>query len=156
MFREMRRFKQQLPEEECIGILKREPRGVLAVLGDGGYPYTVPIDFIYHQGKLYFHCAKEGHKVDALKACDKVSFCVMDKGELEEGDWAPYFKSVVAFGRIKFMEDHDETIEMVRLLGRKYYPDAEGVEKEIEKDGHRVLCLEMTIDHMTGKRVHEI
>ncbi|MBQ9616719.1 MAG: pyridoxamine 5'-phosphate oxidase family protein, partial [Oscillibacter sp.] len=69
MFREMRRHGQQLPESECAEILRREPRGVLAVLGDDGYPYTVPLDFVYEGGKLYFHCAGEGHKLDAIKRC---------------------------------------------------------------------------------------
>ena len=66
MFRKMRRFKQQLSEEECLEILKTAKRGVLAVLGDEGYPYAVPLDFVYEDGKIYFHCAKEGHKLDAI------------------------------------------------------------------------------------------
>ena len=74
MFRPMRRIKQQIPEEECIKILKEEPRGVLSVLGDDGYPYGVPIDHYYDEktGRIYFHCAKEGHKLDAIRRCDKV------------------------------------------------------------------------------------
>ncbi len=79
-FRKMRRFKQQLSEESCVEILKNEPRGVMAVAGENGYPYAFPIDFVYDGGRLYFHCAKEGHKLDALKNCDKVSFCVMNEG----------------------------------------------------------------------------
>ena len=66
-FRPMRRFKQQMTNEECIALLRKAPRGVLAVLGDGGYPYTVPLDFVYDDGKIYFHCAKEGHKLDAIR-----------------------------------------------------------------------------------------
>ena len=155
MFRTMRRFKQQLTEAQCVEILTNEPRGVLAVLGDEGYPYAVPLDFVYRDGKLYFHSATEGHKVDALKACDKASFCVMDKGEQEEGDWALWFNSVICFGRMRLVEDFDETIRIARDLGLKYYPSEQDVEDEIKKDGHRVLCMELTIDHMTGKRVHE-
>ena len=103
MFRKMRRFKQQVPEENCIEILKREPRGVLAVLGDDGYPYTVPLDFYYDEGdgKIYFHGAKEGHKLDAIAKCDKVSFCVMDQGFKKDGDWALNITSVVVFGRAR-------------------------------------------------------
>ncbi len=155
MFRKMRRFKQALSQEQCAAILQKEPRGVLAVLGDEGYPYAVPLDFVYRDGKLFFHSAVEGHKVDALKACDKASFCVMDQGEQAEGDWALWFNSVICFGRMRLVEDFDETIAIARDLGLKYYPSAEDVEKEIEKDGRRVLCMEMTIEHMTGKHVHE-
>lgn len=155
MFRKMRRIKQQLTEEQCIEILKNEPRGVLAVLGDEGYPYAVPLDFFYRDGRLYFHSAVEGHKVDALKACDKASFCVIDKGEQEEGDWALWFNSVICFGRVRLVEDRDETEAIARDLGLKYYPTEREVEDEIKRDIHRVLCLELTVEHMTGKRVHE-
>ncbi len=154
MFREMRRFKQQLPEETCIEILRREPRGFLAVLGDEGYPYTFPINFIYEDGKIYFHCGSEGHKVDAIKKCDKVSFCVIDKGEKSES-WSYYFNSVIVFGRIRMLEDREEVLKKARFLAEKYFPTEEEIEDVLSRQGHRVQCLELTIEHMTGKRVHE-
>ncbi len=154
-FRKMRRFKQALPYEECEEILRGEPRGVLSVLGENGYPYGFPMDFVYEDGKLYFHCAKVGHKLDALRACDRVSFCVMDQGYRKEGDWALNIRSVIIFGRIRFIEDPEETIERVRHLGLKYYPTRESVEEEIRQAGARVQILELTIDHMTGKLVNE-
>ena len=78
MFRKMRRFKQELSHEECVEVLKTQPRGVLSVLGEDGYPYGLPMTHWYNEvdGKIYFHCAGEGHKIDAIRACDKVSFCV--------------------------------------------------------------------------------
>ena len=157
MFREMRRFKQQVSAEKCIEILKNEWRGVLALLGDEGYPYTVPIDFFYDEddGKIYFHCAKEGHKIDAIERCDKASFCVMDRGFKKDGDWAMNVTSVVCFGRIKKVEDFEKTREKVCNLGAKYHPTAESVQTEWEHAQNRVLCLEMTIEHMTGKLVNE-
>lgn len=157
MFRKMRRFKQQVPEETCIEILKREPRGVLAVLGDDGYPYTVPLDFYYDEsdGKIYFHGAKEGHKLDAIAKCDKVSFCVMDQGFKKDGDWALNITSVVVFGRIKPVDDFEKTKEKVCKLGLKYHPTAQAVEIEWENAKNRVLCLELTPEHMTGKLVNE-
>ena len=90
MFRGMRRFKQQISTEECIQILKEQPRGVLSVLGDDDYPYGIPLDHWYceENGKLYFHCAKTGHKLDAVRKHDKVSYCVYDQGFRKEGDWA--------------------------------------------------------------------
>lgn len=94
MFRKMRRFKQELSKEECMEILKNEPRGVLSVLGDDGYPYGMPVTHWYNEknGKIYFHGAKSGHKIDAIKNCDKVSFCVYDKGYRKENDWAAEYK----------------------------------------------------------------
>ena len=154
MFRNMRRFKQQLTDAECAEILRNEPRGVLAVLGDDGYPYAAPLDFVYEDGKLYFHCAGEGHKIDALKRCDKASFCVTDAGTIQEGQWWRIFRSVIAFGRVRILEDREEVLSRVRSLGLKF-AGPEYVEKELQRDGKRVQCLEFTIEHMTGKRVNE-
>jgi uncharacterized protein len=68
MFRKMRRSKQELTKEECIEILKKEPRGVLSVQGEEGYPYGMPMTHWYNEkdGKIYFHGAKSGHKIDAI------------------------------------------------------------------------------------------
>ena len=116
MFRPMRRFKQQLSDEECVAILKEQPRGVLSMIGDDGYPYGIPIDHWYceEDGNLYFHGAKEGHKIDSITRCDKVSFCVMNEGFRKEGEWALNISSVVVFGRIKNVDD----IEKAKVIGR--------------------------------------
>ena len=157
MFRSMRRFKQQLPEEECIRILKEEWRGVLAMHGEDGYPYAIPMDHYYDEesGRIYFHGAAEGHKIDAITSDPKVCYTVYDKGFLKDGDWALNISSVVVFGKIHVVEDREKVIKMVRKLGRKYYPTDAEVEAELAKSGHRVCCLELTIDHMTGKLVNE-
>ena len=156
MFRPMRRFRQQLPEEECLALLETQPRGVLAVLGDEDYPYAVPVDFLYRDGKLYFHGAREGHKLDAVRRHDKVSLCVTDEGYRREGDWALTFRSVIVFGRIRPMAYDEPGIEeLLRALGNKYNPDPADVEKEIRGHIHRVQMLELTIEHMTGKLVNE-
>lgn len=155
MFRPMRRFKQQLTEQECLAILTTEPRGVLSLIGDGGYPYGVPLDFVYDDGCLYFHCALSGHKLDAVKACDKASFCVLDKGRKPDDDWAYYFNSVIVFGRIRIVEDNEEKLRRLRQLGLKYFPTADEVEEDVKKNADRCHILALRIEHMTGKRVHE-
>ncbi len=155
MFREMRRNAQQTAAGECEAILKTAKRGVLAVLGDEGYPYTVPLDFVYEDGRIFFHCAKSGHKMDAIRACDKVSFCVLDDGVQEENDWWYHFTSVVAFGRIREEEDPQERLRCLRLLGGKYMPGQDLVEEEIRAYEPRAAVLVLTIEHMTGKRVRE-
>ena len=155
MFRKLRRFKQELTEEECIGILRKEPRGVMAVHGEDGYPYAFPLDFIYMEGKLFFHCAKEGHKLDAIAADPRVSFCVMNEGCRKEGDWALNISSVILFGRIRKIEETEETLRIASQIAEKYYPTKEAAEEEVRKAGSRVQILEMTIDHMTGKLVNE-
>jgi nitroimidazol reductase NimA-like FMN-containing flavoprotein (pyridoxamine 5'-phosphate oxidase superfamily) len=154
-FRPMRRFKQALPEEECLRILACGYRGFLSVIGDGGYPYTVPINFVFEDGKLYFHCAKEGHKLDALRACDKACFTVLDEPEKEPGDWWFHVKSVICFGRVRILADDADRLARLRSLGKKYFPDGYDTEADILKNGPRAEMLEFTIDHLTGKAVRE-
>lgn len=151
----MRRSKQQISEEKCIEILTKVPRGILAVHGEDGYPYAFPMDFIYLDGKLYFHCAKVGHKIDAITKDNRVSFCVMDEGFRKENDWALNINSVIIFGQIKKIEDSNEIKNIVRKIGLKYYPTPEEVDIEMEKAIARVALLELSIDHMTGKLVNE-
>ncbi len=155
MFPPMRRHKQALSEAECVQVLTQAPRGVLAVHGVNGYPYALPLDFLYLDGKVYFHCAKAGHKLDAIAADPRVSFCVMDEGYRREGEWALNIRSVILFGRVRKVEDLAEATQLARLLGLKYYPTPEDVEDELRKAMDRVQLLELTVDHMTGKLVNE-
>ena len=155
MFRKMRRFKQQISEEECIRILKEQPRGVLSMLGDDGYPYGIPLDHWYSGNKLYFHGAKVGHKIDAITAYDKVSYCVMDEGYRKDGEWALNINSVVVFGRIRIVEDEEKKREICINLVRKFTDDEEYLQKELTNAFPRVTCLELTIEYMTGKLVNE-
>ena len=157
MFREMRRFKQQIGREDCIRVLKEQPRGVLSMIGDNGYPYGIPLDHWYSEedGKLYFHCAKHGHKLDAIFACDKVSYCVMDEGFRKEGEWALNIRSVVVFGRIRIVEDEDKKRKICTNLVRKFTDDEAYLQKELSNAFPRVTCLELEIEHMTGKLVNE-
>lgn len=156
MFREMRRFKQKISEEECIRILKEQPRGVLSMLGDDGYPYGIPLNHVYmDDGHLCFHCAKEGHKIDAISKCDKVSYCVYDGGYREDGDWALNINSVVVFGRIRIVEDDEKKKEICTRLTGKFTDDKEFLENEMKNAFPRVNCLELIPEHMTGKLVKE-
>lgn len=154
-FRPMRRSKQALPEEECHRILENAYRGFLSVIGDGGYPYTVPINFVFEDGKLYFHCAKEGHKLDALRLCDKACFTVLDEPEREPGDWWYHVKSVICFGRVRILADDTDRLSRLRSLGKKYFPDGYDLEGDILKNGFRAEMLELSIEHLSGKAVRE-
>ena len=156
MFRPMRRTKQEVSREECVKILTEEKRAVLAVNGDGGYPYALPINFYYDSSndKIYFHCAKAGHKLDAMTRDDKVCFTVHNTGYQKE-DWSYHVTSVIVFGRAKLMTDEAEMREKIKKFGMKYYPTEQEVDEEIRKDFARVNFVEITIEHMTGKLVHE-
>lgn len=157
MFPKMRRFKQQISDEECREVLRSQVRGVLSVLGEDGYPYGMPVNFWFDEktGNFYFHGAKKGHKISAIEKCDKVSLCVYDEGYREEGDWALNIRSVITFGRMHKVTDPDQ----VRLICQKLterFPAPEGyADYEIEKVGNFVQCLELVPEHMTGKLVNE-
>ena len=155
MFRDMRRFRQQLDNEDCERILRGEKRGVLAVSGDMGYPYTVPMNFVYDGGCIYFHSAPQGHKLDALRSCDKASFCVLSEDGVSDDGWSYYVNSVVAFGRLSEISDEADKLEKLRLLGHKYFPTEDMTENDITKNAARCVVLALNIEHMTGKRVHE-
>jgi nitroimidazol reductase NimA-like FMN-containing flavoprotein (pyridoxamine 5'-phosphate oxidase superfamily) len=157
MFRKMLRIRQQLTDKECIEILKREPRGVLSVLGDDDYPYGMPINHFYCEkdGKLYFHSGKTGHKIDAIRRHDKASFCVYDQGFRKEGQWALNIKSVIVFGRIEIVKDQDKIYDIARQLSRKFTDDEAYIEREIRTSGPGTLMFALIPEHMTGKLVNE-
>lgn len=155
MFRAMRRKNRQLSEEECFKILKEEPRGVLALLGDYDYPYTVPISHVFVDGKIYFHGAQKGHKHDAIKKHEKVSYCVVDSGIKAQDSWWYTFRSVVVFGKIKTIADRNEKIDKLTYLGDKFFPTHEETVDEIERLLEKTEVFEITIDHMSGKLVEE-
>ena len=157
MFRPMLRKRQQLPEEECVLILKEQLRGVLSLLGDDGYPYGVPLNHYYceEDGKLYFHCAKVGHKIDAIRGCGKASFCVCDEGYRKEGEWSLYIRSVIVFGRIEFVEDRDVIYRIARALSYKFTDDEAFIQKEIDRFGKGTMMFALVPEHITGKLVHE-
>ena len=153
MFRSMIRIKQQLSMAESESILALGKTAVLAVLGDDGYPYTVPVNYVYTGGKIYIHCAGEGHKLDAIAACDKVSLCVVAKDEVCPEELTTLF--VVVFGRARVLQSREETARAVEALGLKYNPDAELVRREV-KAWPNVCCIEITPEHITGKECIEL
>ena len=156
-FRPMRRHRQQLSREECERILGRCTSGVLALTGDGGYPYAVPLSYVYADGAIIFHSAVEGHKVDAIRRDSRCSFCVIEQDEIKPAEFTTYFRSVIAFGRIHILEDAAEKVQALRLLGRRYSPDDEpGLQHEIDKSMHHVLLLRLDIEHLSGKEAIEL
>ena len=157
MFRPMRRAARAIPDEAAKKLLAESCRGVLAVNGDDGYPFAIPLNYFYEeaQGKIYFHGAKAGQKVDALKKSDKVCFTVYGNEHFEPGEWAPYVQSTVVFGRCHLIEDAALTEAKVRELAAKYYPGPEEIEAEIAKAIKGVQLYEIEIEHLTGKQIQE-
>ena len=185
-FRKMRRAAQELDHEACLEMIQRATSGVLSVIGDGGYPYGVPLSFVYVDGKdgsgedtvvagdgsgedtvvagdgsigkFYFHCAKTGHKIDALRACDKACFTIIDRDDVVADEFTTYFKSVIAFGHVRILETREEIMPAIRMLADRYSPDESDEKKsaEIDREFAGLAMLELTVEHMTGKEAVEL
>ena len=155
--REMRRIRQLLSREDCESILNEQTSGVLSVYGDDGYPYGVPLSYVYADGKLYFHSAKTGHKMDAVRKNNKVSFTIIAQDNIVPEEYTTHFRSVIVFGRVRILENDAEKRAAIEQLAEKYMPDLkEGRLQEIDREFSRLCMLELTIDHMTGKEAIEL
>lgn len=157
MFRDLVRKKQALSAEDCIDILKNQKRGILSVNGDNGYPYGMPMNHFYNDddGKIYFHCGKIGHRLDALKKDCKVSFCTYDSGFRKEGEWALNIKSVIVFGKIEIITDPNKIIDISTKLSYKFTNDEKYIEDEIFHHAHATILLALAPEHICGKLVNE-
>ena len=157
MFRAIRKKKNEISIDAAKDLLRSARRGVLAVNGDEGYPYAIPINYLYDEEKnrIIFHGAKAGHKVDALKKNDKICFTVYGNEMIKEEQWAPYLQSVVLFGRCHLVENLDDALHMLKRFARKYYPNEEMVNGEIALSGNGVQMFVIEIEHMSGKVVQE-
>lgn len=154
MFREMRRKKQVLTKEECVQILQEGTSGVLAVDGDDGYPYAVPLSYVLSGDKIYFHCAKSGHKLDALSRNEKASFCVIGQDQVMPEKFTTHYKSVIVFGRVRILDDDAEKIRAMEQLSVRYAPEASAarIQEEIDSFWKPLCVLELSIEHMSGKK----
>lgn len=153
MFKQIRKKQNEITLDETKTLLKTSRRGVLSLFGTNGYPYAIPINYYYDESlnRIIFHGSKAGHKVDAIKACDKVCFTVYGPEIVKKEHWAPYVKSAVVFGRCHLIDD----INLLKTFARKYYPNDELVENEVEKQAKNVQLFEITIEHISGKEVQE-
>lgn len=151
MFREMRRNVQLIDNKEAIAILERGSNGIMACLGDDEYPYAVPLNYVFVDGRIYFHAAKVGHKIDAIISHPKVSFAVVDQDLIVSEEYTSYFRSAIAFGKARIVEG-DEWLMGFRAIVEKYSGDQPAHAKEMEISGcaHSAVVA-IDIEHLTGK-----
>lgn len=156
MFREMRRRKQLLSMEDTVEVMTRCTNGILACLGDEGYPYAVPLRYVYFNGKIYFHSAKAGHKIDAITKNSKVSFSVIDEDKIVSEEYTIYFRSVIVFGKTRIVEDSDEWLESFAALVEKYSGNQPGEarNKEISRC-KQANIIAIDVECITGKEAIE-
>ena len=157
MFRPIRKKKNEISVDKAKALLHSSRRGVLAVNGDDGYPYAIPINYLYDEEneKIIFHGAKAGHKVDALKKNDKICFTVFGNEAVKEEAWAPFLQSVVVFGRCHLVESQEDAIALVKKFAAKYYPNMDMVNEEAASSGRAVQMFEIQIEHLSGKEIQE-
>lgn len=123
---------------------------MLALQGDGGYPYAVPVNYVYEDGKLWLHGAKGGHKSDAIRRDPKVSFFVAETDQLVPEALTTYFRSVIAFGKVRILEDPEEVFAAIRKLGLQLDSDEDAVEKEIRREWAGLCCVEIGDNTVIG------
>ena len=154
----MRRKKQLLSNSDSISILKKCTSGVLAVSGDDDYPYTVPLSYVYDDNKIFFHAAKSGYKLDAIKNNNKVSFCVIEKDDIKPKEYTTYYRSVIVFGKARILENDDEKLKAINALALKYNPNDSEQSRNmtINREYNRLCIIELSIEHMTGKEAIEL
>lgn len=157
MFRKIRRIKNEISLEQAKQLLHNNKRAAFSVNGDNGYPLTIPINFYYEEkeNRIYFHSAKQGHKIDSIKANNKVCFTTWNDGYKLDGDWAYYVSSCVVFGKAILIQDENIKEEKLRKFALKYYPSKEEVEITLKKGIKAVQLVAIDIEHISGKKVHE-
>ena len=155
-FREMKHANQQLSDEEAIAILQRGKSGVLALHGDNGYPYAVPISYVYHEGKIILHGAPAGHKHELLARDNHVSFCVVDLNDIVPQEFTTYFRSTIVFGTVRTITDPAEKQAALEAVGHKYAPGQNGLLPYIGKHFDYVKVMVLEIDHLTAKESIEL
>ena len=157
MFRTIRKKKNEISIDKAKKLLSCSRRGVLAVNGDNGYPYAIPINYFYDENtqRIIIHGARTGNKVDSLKVCDKVCFTVYGNEMVKEESWAPYLQSVVVFGRCHLIESGENATKLLKQFAMKYYPSEGMVIDEIAATGGAVQMFQIDIEHISGKEVQE-
>lgn len=157
MFRPVRKKINEIKIEEAKKLLHQSRRGVLAVIGDNNYPYAIPVNYLYDEEneKIYFHGSRDGHKVDAIKNCDKVCFTVIGNETIKKETWAPFLQSTVIFGRCHLIEDQSTAMALLKKFAMKFYPNESMVDEEIAVFKKATQMYEIEIEHLSGKEVQE-
>lgn len=152
MFREMRLKDQQLDAAEANEIMNRCTNGVLSINGDNGYPYGVPVSYAYADGRIYFHCAREGYKVDLLKKDSHVSFTVVAQDDIIPEDFNTLYISAIAFGRARLVDDPEEMRKIHGYIIDKYSKGhEESGGRYLDSSISEIYMVEITVDHITAK-----
>ena len=151
MFRSMRRSRQELDKQECERILSEVSYGVLSLPGAEGYPYGVPMNFVYEDGRIYLHGARIGLRADSVGSGCRACFTVVEKWDVDAPSLSTLYRSVIAFGELRPTTPGEETERAAMRLGLRYLDDEAAVKAEVEREKKALRCFVLDIEHMTGK-----
>lgn len=153
MFRKMRLESNMTTKEDAEAILHEAKNGVLAVDGDDGYPYAVPLSFAYEKGKIYFHSTSENsHKMESIRKNPKVSFCVITQDHILPEAFNTLYRSVILFGTARILTDDQEIEQGIMTIVKKYSGEyAEQGKAYMNGEWGNFCVVEIDIEHMTGK-----
>lgn len=152
----MRRARQQLDPDASRAVLDRTTSGVLSLVGPDGWPYGVPLSHARLGDVLYLHCAHEGRKLEAMRACSRASFCAVERDDVWPERFTTCFRSAVAAGHVRVVEDEAERQRAFEALARKFSP---GLDEEFRAEmasAPRALVVALDIEELTGKEAIEL
>lgn len=156
-FRPMRRKRQLLSDDDSIRLLSKATSGVLSLIGEGGYPYGVPMSFVLRDGHIYMHSALKGHKIDAIQQNEKACFTIIACDEIHGEKFTTYFRSVICFGIIHVVSDKQQRLDAIHWISSKYSQEnREARDREIANCGDAMCILDLTIEHFSGKEAIEL
>lgn len=156
MFPKMRLTRQELPIEQTKKILQEGTSGVLALAKEGGYPYAVPVNYLYEKDRIYFHGAQSGQKIEMIRKNPRASFCVIGTEKIIAEKYTTLYQSVIAFGRIRILEQEAEKREAITRFAARFCPgDEVGIQKEIEREWDILTVFVMEVEHVTGKKASQ-
>ncbi len=154
MFPELKRNKYAMTSEESIKLLNRSNHGVLGMISENGYPYTVFVNYVVINSKIYIHCAQEGHKLDCIRNNEHVSFATAEKVQLIPQNFTTHYTSIICFGRARLI---NASRDILQAFIDKFSPDfQEKGQQVIEADFKETQLIEIEIDHISGKNTHKI
>ena len=152
MFPDMRQQKRQLSRPEAEEILAQGTYGVLSLNGGDGYPYGVPLSYVYLGNSIYLHCAREGRKLSHIRRDPRVSFCVVGEAYPLPDKFSMQYRSAMAFGQASEVKDEEKLPVLLAFLEK--YSTAEYLEKGREyavKSLEKTMVIRIEIEHLTGK-----
>ncbi|GAA0086402.1 pyridoxamine 5'-phosphate oxidase family protein [Clostridium sp. CTA-7] len=151
MFKEMRRKDREIEALEAIEVLKKCEYGILSTVDENGYPYGVPLSYVYANDSIYFHSAVEGHKLENIKKNDKVSFCVVGQTDVLPDKFSTKYESVIIFGRAKEVFDDEKNAALLELINKYSADYIEKGKTYIKNANDKTKVIKISIDHISGK-----